>query len=89
MQNTINQRGRENRYESLASFLDRQNQQNNITKCDKMFLTSIVKRQKQIIQDIMCFEQKYSGVLDRDIVGGLYSIYTLLEDQAQSVTLKQ
>ncbi len=88
MQNITNRPTRENKYEDIATFLQRLNDQQTITKSDKMFLASIVKRQRQVIEDIMCFDQRYRGALDKDIIGGLYSIYTLLENQAQSLTLK-
>ncbi len=88
MQNYTNRQTSTNKYEDLASFLQRLNNQNTITKSDKMFLASIVKRQRQLIQDLVYFDQRYKGALDNDIVGGLYSIYTLLENQAQSLTLK-
>ncbi|MGN0771132.1 MAG: hypothetical protein ACI4MI_00910 [Christensenellales bacterium] len=75
------------RYESLEEFLAKLNMRENLSKSDKMFLQSVVKRQRQVIADLIEFDKRYPKSLDRDIVGGLYSIYTLLDNQAQSLIL--
>lgn len=76
-----------NRYQSLEEFLAKLNVRESLDKTDKMFLTSIVKRQHQVLADLAQFCKKNPQALDKDIVGGLYSIFALLDCQAQSLIL--
>ncbi|MGN0797534.1 MAG: hypothetical protein ACI4M5_04930 [Christensenellales bacterium] len=73
------------RYQSLEDFLLALNVKESLDRTDKMFLTSIVKRQHQVLADLVQFCKKYPQALDKDIVGGLYSIFSLLDNQAQSL----
>lgn len=76
-----------NRYQSLEEFLAKLNVRESLDKTDKMFLTSIVKRQHQVLADLAQFCKKNPQALDKDIIGGLYSIFLLLDHQAQSLIL--
>lgn len=76
-----------NRYQSLEEFLAKLNVRESLDKTDKMFLTSIVKRQHQVLADLAQFCKKNPQALDKDIIGGLYSIFLLLDNQAQSLIL--
>ncbi|MGN0761573.1 MAG: hypothetical protein ACI4MV_06510 [Christensenellales bacterium] len=75
----------QNRYQSLEEFLATLNVKESLDKNDKMFLTSIVKRQHQVLADLVQFSKKHPQALDKDIIGGLYSIFSLLDNQAQSL----
>lgn len=76
-----------NRYQSLEEFLAKLNVRESLDKTDKMFLTSIVKRQHQVLADLVQFCKKNPQALDKDIIGGLYLIFLLLDNQAQSLIL--
>lgn len=76
-----------NRYQSLEEFLAKLNVRESLDKTDKMFLMSIVKRQHQVLADLVQFCKKNPQALDKDIIGGLYSIFLLLDNQAQSLIL--
>ena len=75
------------RYQSLEEFLLALNVKESLNATDKAFLTSIVKRQHQVLADLVWFCRKHPQALDKDIVGGLYSIFALLDCQAQSLIL--
>ncbi|MEG1536193.1 MAG: hypothetical protein RR416_04405, partial [Clostridia bacterium] len=51
---------------------------------DRIFLQSVIKRQKLVIQDLCHLNEFYPNVIDKDIIGGLFSLFCLLDDGAQS-----
>ena len=57
-----------------------------MSNADKIFARSVVKRQLLVVKDLMALDETYPGMIDKDVVGGLYALYTLLEDNVQSVT---
>lgn len=56
-----------------------------ISNADKLFARSLAKRQLLIVKDLMAFDKSYPGELDKDVIGGLYALYTLLEDNVESI----
>lgn len=69
------------------SSYDRRNRRTTISAADKVFARSVVKRQQLIVKDLMALDKTYPGLIDKDVIGGLYALYTLLEDNVDSVTL--
>lgn len=53
---------------------------------DKIFAKTIAKRQSLIISDLMSLQKTYPDLIDSDIIGGLFSLCTLLEDEIESIT---
>lgn len=58
----------------------------NISNADKLFARSVAKRQLLVVKDLMALDKAYPGLIDKDVIGGLYALYTLLEDNVNSVT---
>ncbi len=56
-----------------------------ISNADKLFARSLAKRQLLIVKDLMAFDKSYPGAIDKDVIGGLYALCTLLEDNVESV----
>lgn len=59
-----------------------------MSNADKVFARAIAKRQLFVIKDLMALDKTYPGLIDKDIIGGLYALYTVLEDNVSSVTLR-
>lgn len=59
-----------------------------MSNADKIFARSVVKRQMLIVKDLMALDKTYPGAIDKDVLGGLYALYTLLEDNVNSATLR-
>lgn len=59
-----------------------------MSNADKVFARAITKRQLFVIKDLMALDKTYPGLIDKDIIGGLYGLYTLLEDNVESFTLR-
>lgn len=57
-----------------------------MSTADKIFAQSVTKRQLLVIKDLMSLDKTYPGLIDKDLLGGLYSLYTLLEDNVNSIT---
>lgn len=57
-----------------------------MSNADKLFARSIAKRQLLIVKDLMALDKSYPGVIDKDVIGGIYALYTLLEDNVESAT---
>lgn len=57
-----------------------------MSNADKVFARSVAKRQLLVVKDLMALDKAYPGMIDKDVVGGLYALYTLLEDNVQSIT---
>lgn len=57
-----------------------------MSNADKVFARSVARRQLLVVKDLMALDKAYPGMIDKDIVGGLYALYTLLEDNVESVT---
>ncbi len=56
-----------------------------LSNADKIFARSIAKRQLLVIKDLMSLDKTYPSLIDKDITGGLYALYTLLEDNVESI----
>ncbi|MEG2561837.1 MAG: hypothetical protein RSB10_04420 [Clostridia bacterium] len=59
-------------------------EQKRMTAGDRIFLQSVIKRQKLVIQDLCHLNEFYPNVIDKDVIGGLFSLFCLLDDGAQS-----
>lgn len=57
-----------------------------LSNADKLFARSVAKRQLLIVKDLTALDKAYPGIIDKDVIGGLYALYTLLEDNVNSVT---
>lgn len=57
-----------------------------MSNADKLFARSVAKRQLLVVKDLMALDKAYPGLIDKDVIGGLYALYTLLEDNVDSVT---
>lgn len=56
-----------------------------MSNADKVFARAIVKRQLLVIKDLMSLGKTYPDLIDKDVTGGLYALYTLLEDNVNSI----
>lgn len=59
--------------------------QENMTRADKVFLNTIVKRQLYVLKDLYTLHDLYPELIDKDVVGSLDSIYRLLADMSDSI----
>lgn len=57
-----------------------------LSNADKVFARAVAKRQLLVVKDLMALDKAYPGLIDKDVIGGLYALYTLLEDNVNSVT---
>lgn len=70
----------ENSYES---------RERNISKADMVWLDSITKRQKLVINDLIEFANSYPERIDREMVGSFICLYELLADTNESLKLSE
>lgn len=56
-----------------------------LSNADKIFARSVAKRQLLVVKDLMSLDKTYPSLIDKDIIGGLYALYTLLEDSVESI----
>ena len=56
-----------------------------VTKADRVWLHSMMKRQRMVLEDLEMFMKLYPDKLDREIVGSLFSVYEMLRDNAESI----
>lgn len=56
-----------------------------MNNADKIFARAIVKRQLLVVKDLMALSKTYPELIDKDVTGGLYALYTLLEDNVNSI----
>lgn len=56
-----------------------------VSFADKLFALSAAKRQMQIVRDLMSLNETYPGLIDKQLVGGLFALGTWLEDTADSI----
>ena len=56
-----------------------------VSFADKLFALSAAKRQMQIVRDLMSLNETYPGLIDKQLVGGLFALGTWLEDAADSI----
>ena len=56
-----------------------------VTREDKVWMHSIVKRQYMVLDDLIKFSNLYPEKLDSEIVGSLFSIYEMLRDNESSI----
>lgn len=56
-----------------------------VSFADKLFALSAAKRQMQIVRDLMSLNETYPGLIDKQLVGGLFALGTWLEDAAASI----
>lgn len=68
------------------SLSDRRTCRPTMTGSDKIFARAVVRRQLLVVKDLMALDKTYPGLIDKDVIGGLYALYTLLEDNVNSVT---
>lgn len=57
-----------------------------MSNADKVFARSVARRQLLVVKDLMALDKAYPGAIDKDVIGGLYALCTLLEDNVDSVT---
>lgn len=60
-----------------------------MSNADKIFARAIVKRQLLVVKDLMALDKTYPSLIDKDVIGGLYALYTLLEDNVDSITVSR
>lgn len=72
--------------EEKNAFTGNATRRGTMSNADKIFARSIAKRQLLVVKDLMALDKSYPGMIDKDVLGGLYALYTLLEDNVQSVT---
>ncbi len=60
-------------------------EQRPINLADRLFAAGIAKRQMQIVRDLMALNDTYPGIIDKDLVGGLYALGCYLEDSVESI----
>ena len=64
---------------------DRIYREKDVTRADKVWLHSIIKRQYMVVDDLIKFAELYPDKVDREIVGSLFSIYEMLRDTGESI----
>lgn len=56
-----------------------------VSFADKLFALSAAKRQMQIVRDLTALNETYPGLIDKQLVGGLFALGAWLEDAAASI----